>query len=148
MEKLLNAIASRLTIRSVNEERKTTTVNSPITVTIHPFGYEERMNSIRERFKKELNEHIFRKLQKRKTGGYVDYMFECGKHRPLGYIMDEANDNLAEVLQKLPVLQNGERYVLPANTYFSFILLKKDENEVEVKVEILSKWIKETYLSQ
>ena len=25
---------------------------------------------------------------------------------------------------------------------------KKDENEVEVKVEILSKWIKKTYLSQ
>lgn len=148
MEKLLNAIASRLSIRSLNEERNVSTVNNSITVTIHSFGYEERMNGIREIFKKELNEHIFRKLQKRKVGGHVDYMFECGKHRPLGYIMNEANDNLAEVLQKLPVLQNGERYVFPENTYFNFILIQKDENEVKAKVGIVSKWVKETYLSQ
>ena len=147
MEKLLNAIASRLNVRVIAEESSSSAVDSIITVTMHMYDYKETSDEVKELFKKELNNHIFNKLQEIEVNESVEYMFECGQVRPLGSIMDDANDNLAEVLQKLPALPEGEKYTLPFETYIRITLTKKSEDDVKVMPHV-SDWIREEYFNQ
>ena len=125
MDKLLNAIASRLTIQVVVEADKT--LQGVVTVTRQMFDRRDVEDEVKELFKKELNNHLLTKLQDLKVGEYVDYGFAYGNVRPLGTLMEEANDNLAEVLLKLPSLNDGETYDFPCNTYIGFTLTERNE---------------------
>ena len=148
MDKLLNAIASRLTIRVVVEEESEKTLQGVVTVTMQMFDHRDVEEEVKELFKKELNNHLFTKLQDLKVGEYVDYGFAYGDVRPLGTLMEEANDNLAEVLLKLPALNDGETYDFPCNTYIGFTLSERNEEKATVKPNYLSTWIMEAYSKQ
>ena len=148
MDKLLNAIASRLTIRVVVEEESEKTLQGVVTVTMQMFDHRDVEEEVKELFKKELNNHLFTKLQDLKVGEYVDYGFAYGDVRPLGTLMEEANDNLAEVLLKLPALNDGETYDFPCNTYIGFTLIERNEEKATVKPNYLSTWIMEAYSKQ
>ena len=88
MEKLLNAIASRLNVRVIAEESSSRALDSIITVTMHMYDYKEAPDEVKELFRKELNNHIFNKLQEVEVDESVEYMFECEQVRPLGSIID------------------------------------------------------------
>ena len=145
MEKLLDAIASRLTVRVTVEEQSEKTLESVLTVTMAMFDHKDVSEEVRKLFKKELNNHLFTKLGEIEVGEYVDYGFDYGQVRPLGTLMEDANDNLAEVLLKLPPLNDGECYDFPCDTYIRFMLTEKDENEATVKPNIVCQWIMEAY---
>lgn len=146
MDKLLNAIASRLTIQVVVEADKT--LQGVVTVTRQMFDRRDVEDEVKELFKKELNNHLLTKLQDLKVGEYVDYGFAYGNVRPLGTLMEEANDNLAEVLLKLPSLNDGETYDFPCNTYIGFTLTERNEEKATVKPNYVSTWIMEAYSKQ
>lgn len=148
MEKLLNAIASRLNVRVVVEEQSEKTLQGVLTVTMQMFDHRDVTDEVRELFKKELNNHLFTKLQKMEAGEYVEYGFDYGNVRPLGTLMEDANDNLAEVLLKLPALKDGETYDFPCDTYIRFTLTKKDEKTASVKPNTVCQWIMEAYSKQ
>lgn len=148
MDKLLNAIASRLTIRRVVEEEVEQTWKGVVTFTMQMFDHRDVEDEVKELFKKELNNHLFTKLQNLKVGEYLDYGFDYGDVRPLGTLMEEANDNLAEVLLKLPALNDGETYDFPCNTYFGFTLTEKNEEKATGKLNCASTWIMEEYSKQ
>lgn len=148
MEKLLNAIASRLNVRVVVEEHSEKTLQGVLYVTMQKFDHKDVTNEVRELFKKELNNHVFTKLQKMEAGEYVEYGFDYGNVRPLGTLMEDANDNLAEVLLKLPTLNDGETYDFPCDTYIRFTLTEKDEETASVKPNMVCQWIKEAYSKQ
>ena len=150
MEKLLNAIASRLSVRVTVEESSKKTLEGVLTLTVKMKMYDHRdvSEEVRKLFKKELNNHLFTKLQEIEVGEYVDYEFECGQVRPLGTLMKDANDNLAEVLLKLPALEDGESYELPFETYIRFTLTGKDNQGATVKSNIVCPWIIEAYNQQ
>lgn len=149
MDKLLNAIASRLNVRIVvEEERYTNLVNGVVTFSMEFFDYRDVSEEVRELFKKELNNHLFSKLQEAKIGEHVEYGFDYGNVRPLGTLMEDTNDNLAEVLLKLPALNDGEKYVFPCDTYIRFTLIDKKDNHFNAKVSMVSPWIREVYSKQ
>lgn len=148
MDKLLNAIASRLTIRVVVEEESDKKLQGVDTVTMQMFNHRDVEDEVKELFKQELNNHLFTKLQDLKVDEYADYSFAYGNVRPLGTLMKEANDNLAEVLLKLPALNDGETYELPCDTYIVFRLTERNEERVTVKPIYASAWIKEAYINQ
>lgn len=149
MDKLLNAIASRLNVRVVvKEERDTNLVNGVVTLSIEFFDYRDVSDEVRELFKKELNNHLFSKLQEAKIGEHVEYGFDYGNVRPLGILMEDVNDNLAEVLLKLPVLNDGERYTFPCDTYVRFTLTDKKDDHFNAKPSMVSPWIMEAYSKQ
>ena len=79
-------------------------------------------------------------VKKLDVGEHVDYGFEYDS-KPLGTLMEEANDNLAEVLLKLPALDEGESYELPEDTYVRFTVTERYENKVLVNPDIVSPWI-------
>ena len=112
------------------------------------FDYRDVEDEVRELFKKELNNHLFTKLQEMKVGEEVGYGFDYSNVRPLGTLMEEANDNLAEVLLKLPALNDGEEYVFPCDTYIGFTLIDKKDNHVNAKASMVSPWIREAYSKQ
>ncbi|MGN1327916.1 MAG: hypothetical protein ACI4VQ_07585 [Clostridia bacterium] len=147
-EKLLNAIASGLNVRVTLREQSEKTLEGVLTVTRSMFDYKDASDEVRELFKKELNNHLFTKLKEIEVGEYVVYGFDYGKVRPLGTLMEDANDNLAEVLLKLPSLKDGERYVFPCETYIRFMLIGKYEKEATVKPNIVCPWIMEAYNKQ
>lgn len=149
MDKLLNAIASRLNVRVVvKEEKDTNLVNGVVTFSMEFFDYRDVSDEVRELFKKELNNHLFSKLQEAKIGEHVEYGFDYGNVRLLGTLMEEANDNLAEVLLKLPALNDGEEYVFPCDTYIGFTLIDKKYNHFNAKASMVSPWIREAYSKQ
>lgn len=143
MDKILNAIASRLTIRKVVEEESEKTLLGVITVTMQMFAHRDVEKEVKELFEKELNNHLFTKLQQLKVGEYVEY----GNVRPFGTLMEEANENLAEVLLKLPALNDGEIYELPCDTYMGFTLKEKNKENLTVKPYACG-WIAEAYSKQ
>ena len=126
MEKLLNAISRRLKVRSIVEEQEVT-------------------EEVRNMFQKELKNHLFEKLQKIEVGESVVYSFNYGN--AIGKHIGDANDNLAEVLLKLPALPDGNRYVLPFNTFISFALTEKN-GKVDVEPGIICPWIMDEYIKQ
>ena len=148
MHKLLNAIASRLNVRIVVEDDPEETLQEVVTVTMQMFDYRDVEDEVRELFKKELNNHLFTKLHEMKVGEKVEYGFDYGDVRPLGTIMEESNDNLAEVLLKLPALNDGEKYVFPCDTYIRFTLIDKKDNHFNAKASMVSPWIMEAYSKQ
>ncbi len=148
MEKLLNAIASRLTVRVTVEEQSEKTLEGVLTVTMAMFEHRDVSDEVKELFKKELNNHLFTKLQDIEVGEYVHYGFDYGQVRPLGTLMEDANDNLAEVLLTLPALEDGESYEFPCNTYIRFTLTGRDDKEATVKPNIVCTWIMEAYNKQ
>ena len=148
MEKLLNAIASRLNVRSVVEEQSEKTLQGVLTVTMQMFDHRDVTDEVRELFKKELNNHLFTKFQDMEVGEYVEYGFDYGNVRPLGTLMEDANDNLAEILLKLPALNEGETYDFPCDTYIRFTLTGKSEKNVSVKPNVVCPWIMEAYSKQ
>lgn len=148
MEKLLNAIASRLTVRVTVKKQSEKTLEGVLTVTMAMFDHKDVSDEIRELFKKEFNNHLFTRLKEIEVGEYVEYGFDYGNLRPLGTLMEDANDNLAEVLLKLPPLNDGEFYDFPCDTYIRFTMTGKDENEATVKPNIVCSWIMEAYNNQ
>lgn len=148
MEKLLNAIASRLSVRVTVEEDAKETPEGILQVKMFMYDHKDVSDEVRDLFKKELNNHLFIKLQEIEVDEYVDYEFECGQVRPLGTLREDANDNLAEVLLKLPALKEGESYDLPVETYIRFTLISKNNQKVTVKPNIICPWIMEAYNQQ
>ena len=122
MGKLLDVIASQLKIRVDAEEN----------------CYKDVSEEVRKLFGREFNHHLYRKLKTIDVGEYVDYMYECGHSRPLGTIMYNANDNLAEVLKKLPELPDGESYAFPPNSYIAFTLTSKYHKQFKIKISLVS----------
>ncbi len=148
MEKLLNAIASRLNVRVTIEEEFEQTSEGVLTVTMAMYDHKEVSEEVRELFKKELNNHLFTKLKETELGEDVEYGFDYGNVRPLGTLMEDANDNLAEVLLKLPPLKDGESYDFPCDTYIRFTVTGREEKEITVKPNIVCSWIMEAYYNQ
>lgn len=120
MERVLNEIASKLNVQVVVKERVERSIDGACISTEQWLEHRDVTDEVRELFKKELENHLFNKLQNMKDGEYVEYGFDYGDVRPLGTIMENANDNLAEVLLKLPALNDGETYSFPCDTYIRF----------------------------
>ena len=131
MGKMLDAIASQLSIRSIVKEGEVNNLKER-------YFYKEVPEKTKTQFKKAFNQHMYRKLTKMKVGDSLDYMFDCGKARPLSVLMDEANENMAEVLQKLPQLPEGERYVFPPESYLSITLKAKMGKRMHIKINLAS----------
>lgn len=144
MEKLLAAIASRLTIRCTVMESMSKPIDG-LTVKAAMFNYRDVPDKVREQFKTELNNHLLSHLTELKAGDTIDYNFECGQVWPIGSIYACANDSMAEVLQKLPALSEGEIYSLPVDTYLAFTLVSKDDKEAIAKPTCVCHWIMEEY---
>ena len=141
MERLLDAIANRLTIRVTTEEQSEQ-ISEGVSVSWTMYEHKPISEDIRKIFKKEFNNHLFTKLTEAEIGDSVEYLYECGNVRPIGTILDYANDNMADVLDKLPKLEEGEQYDLPTDTYIGFILQNKGEDgKFRTKISGCSKWI-------
>lgn len=140
MEKLLNAIVSKLEIRTPVEEHFKEELNGVLNIKMTMFKHRNVPDEVKEQFKKEFNNHLYMKCKEENGFGYVDYIFEYGLKRPIGKLMEDANDNLAEVLLKLPPLNEGESYELPSDTYMRFSVGKKHPNDekIQVIVKVLS----------
>lgn len=121
MAKLLDVIAEQLKVRRLGGDTS-----------------EEVSEQVRKIFKKEFNHHLYRKLKTINVGEHIDYMYDCGKERPLSVLNDNANLNLAEVLKKLPELPEGEYYAFPPNSYISFTLTEKFSRQCKVKISVVS----------
>ena len=134
MGKLLDAIASQLSIRSMRNEGS----SEGLTVETKGYVYQDVSEEIRNLFKKEFNRHMYRKLRQINKGESIEYMFDCGTERPLSLLMDDANDNLAEVFNKLPQLPEGEVYAFPPNSYISITLRAKMGRRMHIKINLVS----------
>ncbi len=145
MEKLLNAIASKLSIRITVEKKSKKNLDGFLISTMSVFDHKDVSDEVRDLFKTELNNHLFSKVEEIEVGEYVDYGFNYGPESSLGTLMAEANDNLAEVLLQLPPLNDGECYDFPCETYICFALTGKDEQGSRVKPNIVCSWILEAY---
>lgn len=148
MEKLLSAIVSRLKVQVTVEEQSENTLEGVLTLRMAMFEHKDVSDEVKELFKKELSDHLFTKLHEIEVGEYVEYGFDYGNVRPLGTLMEDANDNLAEVLLKLPTLPAGESYNFPCDTYIRFTLTGKEENKVTVKPNTRCSWIMQAYKKQ
>lgn len=138
MEKLLNAIASRLTVRIVVEEQPYETLQG-LNITMQIFELRDVTDEVRELFKKELKNHLFTKLQNMRFCESVAYSFDYNKG---------ANDNLAEVLLKLPILNDGEYYVFTSETYIRFTVAKREAENTTIDLSVVSPWIMEACSKQ
>lgn len=140
MEKLLDAIASGLDIRGAEEKDLKVSDEYPLIIETDWYDYKEVSQEVIELFKKELRNHLIENVKKLDVGEHVDYGFEYDS-KPLGTLMEEANDNLAEVLLKLPAHDERESYKLPEDTYVRFTVTERYENKVLVNPDIVSPWI-------
>ena len=140
MEELLNAIVSKLKIRFIVNENLGNQLEGGTFGIVSRFEFKDVTEEVKEIFKKELIQNLISKLQRAKKGEYIEYEYNFETKKPLGKIMRNANDNLAEVLLKLPKLQYGEWYDLPSDTRFYFKLgeIKSERANVEADV---SNWI-------
>ena len=148
MDKLLNAIASGLNIRAVVYKQSEEALQNGLSITTRVIVYKDVTDNVRKKFKKELKKHLFSKLRKIEVGESVDYSFNYGKVKHLGTLIKEANNNMAEVLLKLPKLKEGENYEFPPSTYISFKLIDRYETGGTVEINIISPWIMEEYSKQ
>ncbi len=146
MKDFLDAIASRLNVRIVVEEHSGEVLQG-LNITMQMFNYREVTDEVRDLFKNELRNHIFAKLQTMEVGESAEYVFDCGDIRPLGTLMQDANDNLSEVLLKLPTLDDEETYSLPSDTFICFTLTKKEVESVSIKPSVCP-WIMEVFSEQ
>lgn len=137
MERVLDEIASKLNVQVVVKERVKRSIDGALISTEKWLEHRDVTDEVRELFKKELENHLFNKLQNMKVGEYVEYGFDYGDVRPLGTIMENANDNLAEVLLKLPALNDGETYSFPCDTYIRFTYVDQHCMYVEYGVKSL-----------
>lgn len=138
MGKLLNAIASQLSIRSNNENVGIDVDKGTINTDNKRYIYNDVPEKTRAQFKRVFHQHMYRKLSKMKVGDSLNYMFDCGNDRPLSLIMDDANQNLAEVLQKLPELPEGESYAFPPNSCVEITLMAKMGKRLHIKINLVS----------
>lgn len=146
MDKLLYAISSELKVRIVEKEE--------LILEGVPIGWKESCSykavseEVKELFEKELSNHIFDRFKQKKVGEHVEYSFNFENVKHHGTPMEEASENLKEVLLKLPKLKENESYVLPCNTYVRFKLKNKKKKEITVDTYIVSSWIMEAYDKQ
>ena len=136
MDRLLNVIASELSVRLVVDEKPEGTLQEA-TFSMQIFKYRDVGRAIKELFQKELTNHLCTKLQDLKYGEEVTYCFAYGK----------VNNNLEEVFLKLPALNDGEAYNLPCDTLVRFTITKKTEEEILVNTSA-SSWIVEAVNKQ
>lgn len=140
MEKLLDAIASELKVRVLVKERFEKTPHGIEIGTMQMFDYRDVTDEERELFKKEFHKHLVAKLQEMRDGESVEYGSDYEGAQ--GIFIEGANDNLAEVLLKLPTLKDGETYSLPFGTYICITLTEKDKKTISANV---CKWIMKAY---
>ena len=147
MEKLLNLLSSKLQIRTHAAQQPTTiSVGYREFVGLFKrFEYRDAPERVKALFKEKLEEHIFSKTEKLNVGEKIAYSFDYRNVRPLGTLMYEANDNMAEVLLALPKLGNGEYYALPLDTYFSLEVTEKTGISTTSKLKDMSWWINKEY---
>lgn len=144
MEKLLNTLVSRLSVRMVASEPSIKTWKG---VSKDSFDCRDVSDSIKEIFKIEFDNQLYSKMQRMEVGESIVYGFDYDSVRPLGTLMEDANDNMAEVLLKLPALKDGESYAFPRDTYLQFTLIDKREENILI-TPVLSDWILEAYQRQ
>jgi len=127
MGKLLDAVASQLSIRSICKESGNY-INKDVT------------KETKELFKKEFQRHMYLKLKKIKVGETIDYVFGSIDNKLGAQPMNSANENLAEVLNKLPQLENGESYAFPNNSYIYITLTaqKAKRGQKRMKISLVS----------
>lgn len=143
-DKLLNAIASTLTVQSYVDDQYETP-DGVSTVAMRMPNYRDVTDEVKELFKQELKKHMSTKLEKMKVGEHVEYGFDYSHLRRT--LMEDMNDNLKEVLLKLPALNEGEKYNLRYDTYLCVTLTKKEAEKVSVTVETCQR-IMEAYENQ
>ena len=109
MGKILEEVASQLSIRSISKEGGS-------------YIYKEVTDGTRALFKKEFHQELYRKLKKVKVGESVDYIFGSIDNKFRKQPIMSANKNLEDVLIKLPELEEGESYAFPPNLYICITL--------------------------
>ena len=147
MEKLLNALSKKLQIRTpaVQQVKTISLGDRKFVGPFKRFEYIEVPNEVKTLFKDKLHTHIFSKADLIGLEAKLEYSFDYGNVRPLGTLINEANDNMAEVLLELPKLGDRECYVLPLDTYFSFTVTEKSEIGTTLELTNMSEWIKKEY---
>lgn len=148
MDKLLTAIASGLSIRPDVNSKSEKALQKISNTTVYECDYKDITNRARKRFKKEFADHLFNKLKKIEVGECVEYYFNYANIRSIETIIEKANDNMAEVLLRLPALKEGENYEFPYDTYISFKLIERYEAGGTVEINSVCLWIKEAYTKQ
>ena len=105
---VLEAIASRLTVRTVVQEQSGSGPMG-LGVTMQMYDHKEVSDEVKALFEEELDNHLRSKLQGMEIGDSVDYGFEYGNVRPLGTLMEDANDSHKEQSSEYPVMSLHER---------------------------------------
>ena len=127
MGKLLDAVASQLSIRSISEEGGI-------------YTQKDVTEETRELFKKEFHQDMYRKLKKIKVGQSIDYIFGSIDNKLTAEPSIKVNENLAEVLNKLPKLESGEIYAFPPNSYICITLTaqRAKRGQKRMKISLVS----------
>lgn len=127
MGKLLDAVASQLSVRSTDKESGSYTIR-------------EATEETRELFKKVFQRDMYLKLKKIKVGETIDYVFGSIDNGLADQPIIKANENLEEILNKLPRLESGESYAFPPNSYICITLTaqKAKKGQKRMKISLMS----------
>lgn len=143
MQLIISIIAERLKVRMLIKEE-----NKGIGISTYRYIVADVPEYVKSLFTEELLNHMAKKARSLKKGDYFEYLYNYGTYRPLGKIMYEANDNLAEVLSTLPKLKTNAEYFLPE----TFLGLEVDEyngrDVIKLEVDNISSWILEDLHTQ
>ena len=148
MERVLEAIAQRLTVRSTVSREVSSFMKDVLKVQIEMFERRPATIEEKEAFKEQLVSHIKTKLEEASIGDCIDYSFDERNIHPIDKLMTTAGNNMSAVLynlRKACPLKEGEGYDLPLDTYFGIVLTEKNEEGMDIKLYVCP-WIKEAYI--
>lgn len=143
IEKLLEVFPEGLYVR--HEEVIPESKNSK--KDLRNVSYTRASLEVKEAFKAVLRENLLSKLEKCSIGEKISYSFYLGTvHSPHSvYHGDPAqsiNQNLQEVIDKLPKLPEGEEYVFPDHTSVSVKVIGFDQGKSVTSLDNLCSWLR------
>ena len=144
MDRLLDIVSEKLIVRFKLKGNEDTDHIEGIRSLSSGIGYRFISKEVKDLFKTLLEEHVVSKLEESDFEESVMYVFDRSCKEDLGTIIRHANDNMAEVLMKLPPLKEGEEYHLPNDTVF---ILEPYEESSDIYAVVLyfSEWIEKSY---
>ncbi len=148
INKLLNAITEGLNLRCLVDEQPEEKLEGDLTLKVTMFSTKDVSDEVKELFKQEFYNHLLEKFRESEEGEFITYSFNDGMKKYIGTVQQQANDNMAEVLLKLPSLEKGESYQFPDDTYVTFALIEKSDQKMYAEVAKASAWIQEKYKKQ